>query len=100
MTEITLTDDEWTAQYRPLAAPSGSQMWQREEIRDITDAHVVWSWLDGGEGGTYVCNGFHVVNVYAWAVTEVPWLEGDSIEVEIESSEDERARYRAEGIDV
>jgi hypothetical protein len=96
--EITLTDDEWTEQYRPLPAPSGSQMWEFDEIPYDKRGFHVWSWIDGDEGGTYVVSGYHIVNKYAYAVTEVPWQEGDDIEVVIESGADERARYKAEGV--
>jgi hypothetical protein len=98
--ERNLTDDEWTAEFRPLAGPTGSQVWEHQDVmvRNI-DVHHVWSWMDGGEGGTYVQNGVHLVNVYGFAVTEVPWVEDDFIEVEIESAEDERARHREAGED-
>lgn len=96
--ELTLTDDEWTAQYRPLTAQDGSDSltWEYDDTVPF-DYHQVWSYMDGDAGGTFIANGYHVVNVYAYAVTEKPWAEGDAITVVIESAEEERARHESEG---
>ena len=41
----------------------------------------VWTWVDA-EGGSYIINGYHLVNRIAYFITEVEWSQGDDIQVE------------------
>lgn len=40
----------------------------------------VWTWVDA-EDGSYIINGYHLVNRIGYFVTGVEWLQGDHIEV-------------------
>jgi hypothetical protein len=41
----------------------------------------VWTWVDG-DGGSYIINGYHLVNRIGYFITEVEWSQGDDIQVE------------------
>lgn len=87
----TISEASWEGKYRPRNAPDGSLSWAWDELPVGIDVHKVWSWADGDENGaTLVLPGYHVVNVYAYAVTEVPWDDAGLI-VEFGDSEAERA---------
>lgn len=47
----------------------------------------VWTLVDGDDG-TYIINGYHLVNRISYFITEVPFT-GDFLEVEDEKYEDE-----------
>ena len=41
----------------------------------------VWTWVDG-DGGSYIINGYHLVNRIGYFITEVEWSQGDDIQVQ------------------
>lgn len=76
-----LNEDDFDAQYKPMDNPEGSVLWEREQILPLMDAGTVtdnnvWSVVDTDDGGTAAIAGWHIVDVFAYMVTEVPWVDG------------------------
>ena len=78
--DLGLTDDEWDRRYKPLDAGGGSLAREYPETLHY-DPHQVWSYIDGNAGATFIANGYHVVNAFAYVVTEEPWVDGQQITV-------------------
>lgn len=88
--------DEWYEKYKPI-----KNHLARDEDRDYfetydlelgyvlgiadTNPSRVWTYVDG-DGGTYVVDGYHLVNRIYYFITEVPY-EGDGLEVCVSSDE-------------
>ena len=54
----------------------------------------IWTWIDGDEG-TWIVNGFHIVNRIGYFVTENPCTQ-DLLEVQVDFySEDEEGEENA-----
>lgn len=73
----TISEDTFYEVYQPIAAADGGDYWERDAIlaAGIPTARV-WSVMDGDEGSIGASPGWHVVNVFAYMVTEVPWTDG------------------------
>ena len=80
-----MSDMDWMATFAPLESPSGSELWEAEELAALTDVteRQVWSVVDGDEGVRVVprAPGSQTVNVIGFAVTAVEW-DGETIEAE------------------
>ena len=89
----TITDDDFEEEFEFLVNPAnGSLYWELEELQKAgIPADRIWTYIDGDEGGTYAVAGVHWVNRYSYGAT-VESHDFD-IQVEIESAEDEEARY-------
>lgn len=74
-----LTEDQFYEQYKPIPNPrDGSDFWDydldREAwTRNSKGANHLWTCVDGDDGSIFVLNGWHLVNRFAFMVTEVPW---------------------------
>ncbi len=96
----TMTEDEWEATYKPIKnhiddnASWNNTMFETygEEVEFVNAQpyNKVWTWVDGDEG-TYVINGCHLVNRIGYFVCEVPWLDGQFIDIAIDSYEGDAA---------
>lgn len=86
--------EQWEATYQPVInIPDESESWggiMFETYGDDYDTVLtvaekeprrVWTWVDG-EDGTYIVNGFRLVNRIGYFITEKEWNVGDRIEVE------------------
>ena len=80
---IELTDDEWFDTYKPIknhldpTASFDGCMFETygeelEFIKNQKEFHI-WTYGDGDDGGTYIWNGYHVVNRIGYFLTEVPF---------------------------
>lgn len=49
--------------------------------------HKVWTWVDG-DNGTYIINGWHMVNRIGYFITQVPCEFDDQIEVRVDTYDD------------
>lgn len=68
---------EWGPRIDPHEDPrSASLIWEYEHTLD-QPTHHVWSLVDGDDGGTYAIAGYHVVNVFGYAVTSRAWETGE-----------------------
>jgi hypothetical protein len=85
-----MTYDEWAEAYQPRAnhlrrgeetdlfETYGIELGYVLATADLKPAHV-WTLIDG-DVGTYVVNGYHLVNRIAYLITKEPF-EGDFLEV-------------------
>jgi hypothetical protein len=81
-----LTADEWEARYEPLDGPDGSLVWEFPQLASIP-TNQVWSLVDGDEH-TWALPGYHLVNVFGYAVTKHPW-EHRNIEARYDHDEED-----------
>lgn len=84
---IELDYDAWFDKYKPLTNPNGDvrQFETYGDDLDIitnTDVHNVWTWADGGDYSV-IYSGVGFVNRLVYYVTEVPWVDGEFIEIDM-----------------
>lgn len=72
--------DTFDTLYDTIMTAEGSGVWEHEETLDVPERHV-WSLVDSDSEATYATPGYHVVNVFGYCVTRVPWTSGDEIAV-------------------
>jgi hypothetical protein len=93
-----MTYEEWAEVYRPkdnhLVKNKGQQHFETYGIElgyvlatADTEPDRVWTLVDGDEG-TWIVNGYHLVNRISYFITEVPYL-GNGLEVLDELYEEE-----------
>ena len=82
-----LTEDEWFNTYKPIANHldenasfnDGDQGYMFETYGDelefvkAQEPNRIWTYSDGDDGGTYISDGYHVVNRIGYFVTTVPY---------------------------
>ena len=86
--------EQWEATYSPVAnTPDESESWGGLLFETYGDdlalvlsvarkePRRVWTWVDG-DGGSYIINGYHLVNRIGYFITEVEWSQGDDIQVQ------------------
>lgn len=86
--------EQWEATYQPVInIPDESESWGGIMFETYGDDYAtiltvaekeprrVWTLVDG-EDGTYIVNGFRLVNRIGYFITEKEWNVGDRIEVE------------------
>jgi hypothetical protein len=91
-----LTYDEWFDKYKPIANPDspveGDIIFETygEDLEFLKKQNplCIWTDLDGDEAN-FIGNGGHFVNRICYYVTEVPFEEGEVIEVLIRYYDDE-----------
>jgi len=105
MAEVTLEMeqalDAWEKKYKPVknhlvkdASWDGTMYETYGEEYDYimkmasVQPHKVWTWVDGDEG-TYLINGWCMVNRIGYFVTSVPCNYDDQIEIQIDFYGDE-----------
>ena len=56
-----------------------------EELEFVNKAnpHNIWTYLDT-DGGSVTVEGFHYVNRIGYYITEVPWIDATSYEIDLE----------------
>ena len=99
-----LTEDEWFNTYRPIPnhiTPNAS--FQTEEgigymfetygeeldFVKLQDPKTIWTYFDGDDGGTYISDGYHVVNRIGYFVTTVPYDDKQYYQITIIDPEEE-----------
>ena len=88
--------DDWCEKYRPISNHLNDEGRDCFETYGIELGYVlgvadcdpkrVWTYVDG-DNGTYMVNGYHLVNRIYYMITEVPY-EGDYVEVLVSSYEE------------
>ena len=86
--------EQWEATYQPVInIPDESESWGGIMFETYGDDYAtvltvaekeprrVWTWVDGDDG-TYIVNGFRLVNRIGYFITEKEWNVGDRIEVQ------------------
>jgi hypothetical protein len=70
---ISLTEDEFDAQYTPIVSASGEQVRPGEYLGD-RDSKQLWTVLDI-DGNVYLQTGWHFVNRLGYMLTEESWTQ-------------------------
>ena len=87
--------DEWCATYKPIPnnivedASFDGTMFETygAEVAFVkkADPAYIWMYGDGDDGGTYLWNGWHIVNRIGYFITEVPCPADTTIQVKVSS---------------
>ena len=88
---LSLTWEEFVEQYKPehnkFSKDTDQFMYETygEELEHVQrfDEHYVWTYVDS-DGGSLTIEGFHYVNRIGYFITEVPWEDGTSYEVDLQ----------------
>jgi hypothetical protein len=101
---IELSEEEWFNTYKPIPNhidPNASfqiedgvgYMFETygEEVEFVKthDPAYIWMYGDGDDGGSYIWNGWHIVNRIGYFVTEVPCPPDTTIQIQIGESPEE-----------
>lgn len=98
----TMTYEEWVDKYKPIQnelsdnasfegmmfETYGSELDYVLTIVRRTNGLLVWTYIDG-EGGTYIVEGYRLVNRIGYFITQVPYEENDAIEIQVSEDEEE-----------
>ena len=94
-TFIEMDFDEWCATYKPISnnivedSSFDGAMFETygAEVAFVkkADPAYIWMYGDGDDGGTYIWNGWHIVNRIGYFITEVPCPPDTTIQVKVSS---------------
>jgi hypothetical protein len=94
-TFIEMDFDEWCATYKPIPnnivedSSFDGTMFETygDEVAFVkkADPAYIWMYGDGDDGGTYIWNGWHIVNRIGYFITEVPCPPDTTIQVKVSS---------------
>ena len=94
-TFIEMDFDEWCATYKPIPnnidtnASFDGTMFEtygaEVEFVKKADPAYIWMYGDGDDGGTYIWNGWHIVNRIGYFITEVPCPPDTTMQVKVSS---------------
>ena len=94
-TFIEMDFDEWCATYKPIPnnivedSSFDGAMFETygAEVAFVkkADPAYIWMYGDGDDGGTYIWNGWHIVNRIGYFITEVPCPPDTTIQVKVSS---------------
>jgi len=99
---IQLTEDEWFEQFKPIpnhidnnaSFNDDEQGYMFEtygeelEFVKAQEPNRIWTYFDGDDGGTYISDGYHVVNRIGYFVTALPYDDKQYYQVTIIEGED------------
>jgi hypothetical protein len=87
--------DEWCATYKPIPnnivedSSFDGTMFETygDEVAFVkkADPAYIWMYGDGDDGGSYIWNGWHIVNRIGYFITEVPCPADTTIQVKVSS---------------
>ena len=90
---IELTEDEWIATYKPIKnhldtnASFNGEMFetygQEVEFVKQQNPNTIWMYGDGDDGGGYVWSGWGFVNRIGYFITEVPFPDNTTIQIQL-----------------
>lgn len=94
-TFIEMDFDEWFATYKPIPnnivedSSFDGTMFETygDEVAFVkkADPAYIWMYGDGDDGGSYIWNGWHIVNRIGYFITEVPCPPDTTIQVKVSS---------------
>lgn len=95
-----MTEDEWFAAYKPIInhidtnASFDGYMFEtygdeEQYIKTYPNPNCVWTYGDGDDGGTYIWAGWSFVNRIGYFITEVPFQDGEEIQIQIMEPDEE-----------
>lgn len=89
ITSFTEMDfDSWVDKYRPIKdkfedGPRQFETYGADwDIIRNTDPRYIWTWIDGGDY-SLIINGVGLVNRLVYYITEVPWEDGQVIQIDM-----------------
>jgi hypothetical protein len=92
---IEMDFDEWVDTYKPIPnnivedSSFDGTMFEtygaEYEFVKKADPAYIWMYGDGDDGGTYIWNGWHIVNRIGYFITEVPCPADTTIQVKVSS---------------
>ena len=92
---IEMDFDEWVDTYKPIPnnivedSSFDGTMFEtygaEYEFVKKADPAYIWMYGDGDDGGTYIWNGWHIVNRIGYFITEVPCPPDTTIQVKVSS---------------
>ena len=90
---IEMTEDEWIATYKPIKnhidtnASFNGEMFETygEEVEFVKqqNPNTIWMYGDGDDGGGYVWSGWGFVNRIGYIITEVPFPDNTTIQIQL-----------------
>ena len=90
---IEMTEDEWIATYKPIKnhidtnASFNGEMFETygEEVEFVKqqNPNTIWMYGDGDDGGGYVWSGWGFVNRIGYFITEVPFPDNTTIQIQL-----------------
>ena len=90
---IEMTEDEWIATYKPIknhldtnASFNGEMIetyGQEVEFVKQQNPNTIWMYGDGDDGGGYVWSGWGFVNRIGYFITEVPFPDNTTIQIQL-----------------
>ena len=94
-TFIEMDFDEWCETYKPIPnnivedSSFDGTMFETygDEVAFVkkADPAYIWMYGDGDDGGSYIWNGWHIVNRIGYFITEVPCPPDTTIQVKVSS---------------
>jgi hypothetical protein len=103
-TFIEMSFEDWVKEYKPIynhIDPNASFQDESDnglmfetygdevEFVKSQDPAKIWMYGDGDDGGSYIWNGWHIVNRIGYFVTEVPCPPDTTIQIQIGESPEE-----------
>jgi hypothetical protein len=92
---IEMDFDEWCETYKPIPnnivedSSFDGTMFETygDEVAFVkkADPAYIWMYGDGDDGGSYIWNGWHIVNRIGYFITEVPCPADTTIQVKVSS---------------
>ena len=100
---VQLTEDEWFEQFKPIpnhldenaSFNDGEHGYMFETYGDEVefvksqDSNRIWTYSDGDNGGTYISDGYHVVNRIGYFVTTVPYDDKQYYQIQLIAGKDD-----------
>ena len=100
---IELTEETWFDTFKPLPNlidPDASfsdgengymfETYGKElEFVKAQDSNRIWTYSDGDNGGTYISDGYHVVNRIGYFVTAVPYDDSQYYQIQLIAGKDD-----------
>ena len=97
-----LTEEQWFEQLKPIpnhiddnaSFNDGEHGYMFEtygeelEFIKAQEPNRIWTYADGDDGGTYICDGYHVVNRIGYFVTTVPYDDKQYYQITIIEGEE------------
>jgi hypothetical protein len=94
---IELDYDEWLETYKPILnhidtnASFDGMMFETYgkelEFVKAQAPNTIWMYGDGDDGGSYIWNGWHIVNRIGYFITTVPFDETKDYQIQISSND-------------
>jgi hypothetical protein len=102
-TLVELTEEQWFDTYKPIpnhldenaSFNDGDNGYMFETYGDelefvkAQDSNRIWTYSDGDNGGTYISDGYHVVNRIGYFVTTVPYDDSQYYQIQLIAGKDE-----------